>query len=193
MMKKAQKGRVRFNDMLYQYRTSPVAGKRESPIELLEQRRPRTNMPYLGKSDPRRKPTPNNAEPKVKTHNYPIGTKVVYRAGPDPNSTYHSTWYPARVKSHLEEPRSYLLENNESKVVRRTEQHIRPFYTPPRTNSRRIAIEYYEAPEVIADGWSHGATIRPKRRLEARNTAKVHRTTPPRRKQKRRLEATIGR
>ena len=45
MMKKAQRCRVRFNDMLYQYRTSPVAGKRESPIELLEQRRPRTNMP----------------------------------------------------------------------------------------------------------------------------------------------------
>ena len=53
MMKKAQKCKVRFNDMLYQYRTSPVAGKKESPIELLEQRRPRTNIPYLGKGDPR--------------------------------------------------------------------------------------------------------------------------------------------
>ena len=49
MMKKAQQCKVRFNDMLYQYRTSPVAGKRESPIEILEQRRPRTNMPYLEK------------------------------------------------------------------------------------------------------------------------------------------------
>ena len=142
MMKKAQKCKIRFNDMLYQYRTSPVAGKKESPIELLEQRRPRTNMPYLGKGNPR-------GEPKAKTHNYPIGIQVMYRGGPDPNSSYHCTWYPAKVTSHLEEPRSYLLENNYSKVVRRTEQHIRPFYTPPRRNNRRrdrIDTEYYRAP-----------------------------------------------
>ena len=50
MMKKAQQCRVRFNEMLYQYRTSPVTGKRESPIEIFKQCRPRTNMPYLGKT-----------------------------------------------------------------------------------------------------------------------------------------------
>ena len=32
MMKKAQQCKARFNDMLYQYRTSPVAGRCESPI-----------------------------------------------------------------------------------------------------------------------------------------------------------------
>ena len=53
MMKKAQQCRVRFNDMLYQYRTSPVAGKQESPIEILRQRRPRTKMPYLGRTEHR--------------------------------------------------------------------------------------------------------------------------------------------
>ena len=168
MMKKAQRCRVRFNDMLYQYRTSPVAGKRESPIELLEQRRPRTNMPYLGKSDPRRKTAPNNKEPKVKSHNYPIGTEVMYRAGPDPNSSYHYMLYPARVTSHLEEPRSYLLENNYSKVVRRTEQHIRPFYTPPRRNDRQIEIEYFKAPVAAAKRRPHNTTIGPKRKQRRR-------------------------
>ena len=64
MMKKAQKCKVRFNDMMYQNRTSPVAGKRESPIELLEQRRLRTNMPHLGKRNPR-------GDPKAKTHKLP--------------------------------------------------------------------------------------------------------------------------
>ena len=152
MMKKAQKCKVRFNDMLYQYRTSPVAGKKESPIELLEQRRPRTNMPYLGKGDPRVRPTPVNKKPKVNSHSYPIGTRVMYRAGPEPN--YYSTWYPAKVKSHLEEPKSYLLENNEGKVVRRTEQHIRPYDTPPRRIRRQIEIEYFGPPEVSANGWT---------------------------------------
>ena len=81
-------------------------------------------MPHLGKGNPR-------GDPKAKTHNYPIGIKVMYRGGPDPDSTLHGTWYPARITSHLEEPRSYLLENNYSKIVRCTEQHIRPFFTPP--------------------------------------------------------------
>ena len=94
MMKKAQKCKVRFNDMLYQYRTSPVAGKKESPIELLEQRQPRTNMPYLGKGDPRIKPTPVNKKPKVNSHSYPIGTRVMYRAAPEPS--YYNTVVPSQ-------------------------------------------------------------------------------------------------
>ena len=159
MMKKAQKCKIRFNDMLYQYRTSPVAGKRESPIELLEQRRPRTNMPYLGKGNPR-------SEPKAKTHNYPIGIKVMYRGGPDPNSSYHATWYPARVTSHLEEPRSYLLENNYSKIVRCTEQHIRPFFTPPRANRRRSMLEDCRTPMNTANRRLQSHTIGPKRKIE---------------------------
>ena len=159
MMKKAQKCRIRFNDMLYQYRTSPVAGKKESPIELLEQRRPRTNMPYLGKGNPR-------GEPKAKTHNYPIGIKVMYRGGPDPDSSYHGTWYPARVTSHLEEPRSYLLENNYSKLVRRTEQHIHPFFTPPRPNQRRSMIEDCGTPAKAASRRFQNRKIEPKRKLE---------------------------
>ena len=159
MMKKAQKCKIRFNDMLYQYRTSPVAGKRESPIELLEQRRPRTNMPYLGKGNPR-------GEPKTKTHNYPIGIKVMYRGGPDPDSSYHGTWYPARVTSHLEEPRSYLLENNYSKIVRRTEQHIRPFFTPPRPNRRRSMLEDCGTPTKAANRRFQSRMCEPKRKLE---------------------------
>ena len=97
MMKKAQQCKVRFNDMLYQYRTSPVAGKKESPIEILEQRRPRTNMPYLGKGEHRQQITPrmmdrltrtihNQTMPRPATkrgrseslqtprHSYPVGT-----------------------------------------------------------------------------------------------------------------------
>ena len=157
MMKKAQKCKIRFNDMLYQYRTSPVAGKRKSPIELLEQRKPRTNMPHLSKGNPR-------GDPKAKTHNYPIGIKVMYRGGPDPDSSHHCTRYPGRVTSHLEEPRSYLLENNYSKIVRRTEQHIRPFFTPPRPNRRRNMIEDCGTPSKTANRWFQGGS---KRRPEA--------------------------
>ena len=125
MMKKAQKCKVRFNDMLYQYRTSPVAGKRESPIELLEQQRPRTNMPYLGKGDHKLRPTPNYKGPKVGSHKYPIGASVMHHTPPRPG--YYTVWYPAKIKTLLKEPKAYLLEDKDGKVFRHTEQHIRPY------------------------------------------------------------------
>ena len=130
MMKKALKCKVRFNDMLYQYRTSPVAGKKESPIELLEQWRPRTNVPYLGKGDLRIKPTPFHKDPKANSHSYPIGTSVMHCAPPEPG--YYTVWYPAKIKSLLKEPKAYLLENKEGKMFRRTEQHLCPYNTPCR-------------------------------------------------------------
>ena len=145
MMKKAQKCKVRFNDMLYQYRTSPLAGKRESPIELLEQRKPRTNMPYLGKGEHRSLITPwaldhlmrnppaaTHAQPAY-THKYPVGKAVMFNT---PKPGPFQVRYPAIIVAQLPEPRSYLIENNDGKITRRTEQHMRP-YTPERPRSRR--------------------------------------------------------
>ena len=183
MMKKAQKCKVRFNDMLYQYRTSPVAGKKESPIELLEQRRPRTNMPYLGKGDPRIKPTPFYKEPKANSHSYPIGTRVMHRAPPEPG--YYTVWYPAKIKSHLKEPKAYLLENKEGKVFRRTEQHIRPYDTPPRRIGNPSTPPLTRSPPMLtANGWSH--MIAHHHKPETRGTT-IRFGTPSRQKQKKRL------
>ena len=145
MMKKAQQCKVRFNDMLYQYRTSPVAGKRESPIELLEQRRPRTNMPYLGKSEHRSLITPRVLDNLMRnppaithtqpasTHKYPVGKEVMFNT---PRPGPFQVWYPAKIVTQLPEPKSYLIENNDGKITRRTKQHMHP-YTPERPQSCR--------------------------------------------------------
>ena len=142
MMKKAQKCKVRFNDMLYQYRTSPVAGKQESPIELLEQRRPRTNMPYLGKGEYRSLITPQALDdlmrnPPAATHAQQANTaQIPSRQGSDAQHTRNQVtfqvWYPAKIVAQLPEPRSYLIENNDGKITRCTEQHMHP-YTPAAT------------------------------------------------------------
>ena len=47
----------------------------------------------------------------------------MHRSPPTPG--YYTTWYPAKIKTLLQEPKAYLLENKEGKVFRRTEQHIR--------------------------------------------------------------------
>ena len=176
MMKKAQKCKVRFNDMLYQYRTSPVAGRKESPIELLEQRRPRTNMPYLGKGDLRIKPTPFYKEPNANSHSYPIGTSVMHCAPPEPG--YYTVWYPAKIKSLLKEPKAYLLENKEGKVFRRTEQHIHPYNSPRRKSENPSAPPQARCigpPMLTANGWSHMIAYR--HRPETRDTANEYGTT----------------
>ena len=69
----------------------------------------------------------------------------MYRAGLE--LSYYRTWYPGKVKSHLEEPGSYLIENNYNKEVKRTEQHMRPFDHHP----IRFHIEYVQEPFFIED------------------------------------------
>ena len=186
MMKKAQKCRVRFNDMLYQYRTSPVAGKSESPIELLEQWRPRTNMPYLGKGDERIKPMPYSTAPKPGSHNYPEGASVMHRSPPTPG--YYTSWYPAKIKTLLKEPKAYLLENREGKVFRHTEQHIHLHNEPlwdgdiplrmgtqcrgPKADSherRGFTLAFQHRLSITADGYAQEAprdNSRKKHRIE---------------------------
>ena len=172
--------------MLYQYRTSPVAGKKESPIELLEQRRPRTNMPFLGKGDPRIKPMPFCKEPKANSHSYPISSKVMHHAPPKPG--YYTVWYPAKIKSHLKEPKAYLLENKEGKMFRRTEQHIRPYDTPPRRIENPSIPPLTRSPPMLtANGWSHMIAFRHRPEGTTRRFG-----TTSRRRQKRRLENTTA-
>ena len=92
----------------------------------------------------------------------------MYRGGPEPDSSLHGTWYPARVTSHLEEPRSYLLENNYSKIVRRTEQHIRPYFTPQRRrpHHRRMMLDDCESPPTYSAA-GRRAQCRKKRKQQA--------------------------
>ena len=72
-------------------------------------------------------------------------------------------------------------------MVRRTEQHIRLYDTPPRRI--RTSIEFFGPPERTANGWTHSIMIRPQRRPETRNTTNGYGTTPRWRK-KRGLENT---
>ena len=74
-------------------------------------------------------------------------------------------------------------------MVRCTEQHIRPYDTPPRKIRRQIEIEYFGPPEVTANGWTHGVRIRPQCRPETSNTMNGY-GTAPRRRTKRGLEIT---
>ena len=54
-------------------------------------------------------------------HKYPLGAHVMYQ------TPYSSTWYPGTIITQLQEPKSYFIENNDGKMVRHTEQHMRPY------------------------------------------------------------------
>ena len=102
-------------------------------------------MPYLGKSEHRSLITPQvidnlirnppsatHTQP-VSTHKYPVGKQVMFNT---PRPGPFQVWYPAKIVAHLPEPKSYLIENNDGKITRRTEQHMCP-YTPERPQSHR--------------------------------------------------------
>ena len=40
---------------------------------------------------------------------------------------YENTWYPCTIVTHLQELISYFIENNDGKMIRHTEQHMRPY------------------------------------------------------------------
>ena len=107
----------------------------------------------------------------------------MHRAPPEPG--YYTVWYPAKIKSHLKEPKAYLLENKEGKVLRCTEQHIRPYDTPPRRTGNPSTPPLARSPPMLtANGWSHMITHHHK--PETRGTT-IRFGTPSRRKQKKTL------
>ena len=91
--------------------------------------------------------------PRTARHNYPVGTRVMYHTPPKPGC--HTVWYPAKIKTHLKEPRAYLLEDiHDGKIIRCTEQHMRPYtcqchqrYTP------RLG-DYFNHPDFTSSGSS---------------------------------------
>ena len=77
----------------------------------------------------------------------------MYRGGPDPDSSLHGTWYPARITSHLRGTKILFAgKTTTARIVRRTEQHIHPYFTPqrPRPHHRRMMLEDCESPPTYS-------------------------------------------
>ena len=116
------------------YRNTPLNGTLQSPMQILQGRQARTDLPLSPAAQVQmginHAPQPTAEILCVKdkmlsspTHDIPIGQNVMYM---EPND---KRWYPATVISQLPEKRSYLTKMNDNVVYRKTQVHLKP-YTP---------------------------------------------------------------
>ena len=116
------------------YRNTPLNGILWSPMQILQGRQARTDLPLSHTAKVQmginHAPQPTAEILCVKdkllslpTHDIPIGQNVMYR---EPND---KRWYQPTVIQQLPEKRSYLIRMKDNIVYRKTQVHLKP-YTP---------------------------------------------------------------
>ena len=65
--------------------------------------------------------TVNNKIEHLPTHNYHIGQSVMYM------NPINKRWYPAKMRSLCQEPRSYKIETDNGTIYRKTQNHLNLF------------------------------------------------------------------
>ena len=116
------------------YRNTPLNGTFQSPMQILQGRQARTDLPLLHAARVQmginHAPQPTAEILRVKNkllssppHDIPIGQNVMYR---EPND---KRWYPATVIKQLPEKGSYLIKTHDNVVYRKTQVHLKPYTT----------------------------------------------------------------
>ena len=63
----------------------------------------------------------NNKNEHLPTHDYHIGQSVIYL------NPINKRWYPAKIRSLCQEPRSYKIETDDGTIYRKTQNHLKLF------------------------------------------------------------------
>ena len=106
------------------YRNTPLAHKLQSPMQILLSQTARTQLPMfsaatiqqgLGSEQLR----VNNKNEHLPTHDFHIRQSVMYL-----NPT-NKRWYPAKIRSLCQEPRSYKIETDNGTIYRKNKNHLK--------------------------------------------------------------------
>ena len=108
------------------YRNTPLSHKLQWPMQILQSQTARTQLPMssvariqqgLGSEQLR----VNNKNEHLPIHNYHIGQSVMYL------NPINKRWYPAKIRSLCQEPRSYKIETDNGTIYRKTQNHLKLF------------------------------------------------------------------
>ena len=121
---KANKEGVDINKYLMIYCNTPLACTSKSPMQLLQQRSARSQLPMSNVARRRlgivaEQPPKKNQH--LPSHDFHIGQDVMCQ------SPITKKWFPVKIKELCLEPRSYQVEMLEGIVYRRTQNHLKPF------------------------------------------------------------------
>ena len=130
---KAKEEGVNINKYLMIYHNIPLASTSKSPMQMLQQRSARSQLPMSNVARRRlgivaeQQPSKNQHLP---THAFHIGQDVMCQ------SPITKRWFPAKVKALCPELRSYQIETPEGITYRRTQNHLKPFQLCQRTQMK---------------------------------------------------------
>ena len=117
------------------YHNMPLASTTKSPMQMLQQRSARLQLP-MSKAAKRQlgiavEQLSMNKNQHLPSHDYHIGQEVMCQ------SPITKRWFPATIKALCPEPRSYQIETQEGITNRRTQNHLKPFKLHQRTQTNK--------------------------------------------------------
>ena len=132
---KAKEEGVDSNKYLMIYHNTPLARTSKSPMQMLQQRSARSQLPMSNVARRRlgivaEQPTKKNQH--LPSHDFHIGQDVMCQ------SPITKKWFPVKIKELCPEPRSYQVEMLEGIVYRRTQNHLKPFTPSQRTQINEL-------------------------------------------------------
>ena len=119
------------------YHNTPLASTSKSPMQMLQQRSARLQLPMSNAARRRlgivaeQQPSKNQHLP---SHDFHIGQDVMCQ------SPITKRWFPATIKALCPEPRSYQIETSEGITYRRTQNHLKPY----KLSQKTLTTEQYQ-------------------------------------------------
>ena len=124
-----------FTNTSWYITTTPLASTSKSPMQILQQRSARSQLPMSNVA--KRQPgitveqLTTNKNQHQPSHDFHIGQEVMCQ------SPITKRWLPARIKALCPEPRSYQIETPEGITYRRTHYHLKPFKSSQKTQTKQ--------------------------------------------------------
>ena len=120
------------------YLNTPLACTSKSPMQMLQQRSARSQLPMSNVARRRlgivaEQPPKKNQH--LPLHDFHIGQDVMRQ------SPITKKWFPVKIKEICPEPRSYQVEMPEGIVYRRTQNHLKPFSPSQKTQTSEQCLK----------------------------------------------------
>ena len=116
------------------YCNTPLASISKSPMQMLQQRTARSQLPMSNVARRWRgivaEQWPTNKYQHLPSHDFHTGQDIMCQ------SSITKRWFPATIKALCPEPRSYRIETPEGITYRRTQNHLKPFKFPQKTQTK---------------------------------------------------------
>ena len=127
---KAHEEGTDYQKALMIYRNTPLDDKLLSPMQLLQGRAARSDLPMshaakikfsIASSQQLPSALRQDKNDRAPTHDYKLHQDVMYL------EPVTKKWYPAKIVRLLDAKRSYLIKTPDGAEYRRTQQHLKPY------------------------------------------------------------------